>query len=226
MKAWARYLLFVATAEEMAALSWRSWLGPALVATWLAGVGRYWDHPSASLPQMLGVGSVVYVFVLGALLWALVLPLRPQRWEYLQVVTFIALTAPPAWLYAIPVERWMSMADAISTNAWFLATVAGWRMGLLVTVLRRHARLGWPATIVGSLLPMTLIVVALTALNLEKAVFEIMGGFRQPTPYDGAYAILVLLTFLSFYAAVPMLVAYFFIVRRARTRAVPERVVP
>jgi hypothetical protein len=62
---WARYLLFLASQEELADLSWRTWLGPALVATWLAGMGRYWDHPSAGLLQMLGVGSVVYVFLLG-----------------------------------------------------------------------------------------------------------------------------------------------------------------
>ena len=189
-----------------------------MVATWLAGMGRYWDHPAASLPQMFGVGSVVYVFVLGALLWAIVLPLKPRHWGYLQVVTFVALTAPPAWLYAIPVERWMSMTDAISTNAWFLATVAAWRMGLLVTVLRRHAVLAWPATIVASLLPMAMIVATLTVLNLEKAVFEIMGGFRQPTANDGAYAILVLLTFLSFYGAIPLLIAYVIIARAARRR--------
>jgi hypothetical protein len=172
---------------------------------------------------MFGVGSVVYVFVLGALLWAIVLPLKPRRWEYLQVVTFVALTAPPALLYAIPVERWMSLEAAITTNAWFLAAVAAWRLGLLVLILRRHAALAWPATIVGTLLPMALIVATLAALNLEKAVFEIMGGLRQPTANDGAYAIVVLLTFLSFYAAVPLLIAYLFIARRAR-QLVPERV--
>jgi hypothetical protein len=52
IKIWGRYLLFLATREELAAFSWRTWLGPALVATWLAGMGRYWDHPSASLLQM------------------------------------------------------------------------------------------------------------------------------------------------------------------------------
>ena len=139
MKTWARYLLFLSNEAELLSLGWASWLGPALVATWLAGMGRYWDHPSASLPQMFGMGSVAYVFVLGALLWVAILPLKPRRWGYLQTVTFVALTAPPALLYAIPVERWMSMSDAIATNAWFLAVVAAWRVGLLFLVLRRYA---------------------------------------------------------------------------------------
>ena len=212
---WARYLFFVSRREELASLTWQKWLGPALVATWLAGMGRYWDHPSAPLLQMFGLGSVVYVFVLGGLLWAVIAPLRPRRWGYLQTVTFVALTAPPAFLYAIPVERWMSMERAIATNAWFLAGVAAWRVALLVVVLRRHAELTWPRTIVGSALPLTAIVVTLFALNLEKAVFLVMGGFRQPTVNDGAYAVLFLLTFLSFYGAIPLLVAYVILVRRA-----------
>lgn len=211
---WGRYLFFLTTREELARLSWRTWLGPALVATWLAGMGRYWDHPSAGLLQMFGVGSVVYVFVLGALLWAMIVPLRPRRWSYLQTVTFVGLTAPPAFLYALPVERWMTLDRATATNAWFLAVVAAWRVALLLFVLRRHAGLTWPRTIVGGLLPLSAIVTSLFVLNLEKAVFAVMGGFRQPTANDGAYAILFLLTFLSLYAAVPLLVAYLFLARR------------
>ena len=220
MKTWARYLLFLSNEAELLSLGWASWLGPALVATWLAGMGRYWDHPSASLPQMFGMGSVAYVFVLGALLWVAILPLKPRRWGYLQTVTFVALTAPPALLYAIPVERWMSMSDAIATNAWFLAVVAAWRVGLLFLVLRRYAGLPWPRTVVGSLLPLCAIVATLFALNLEKAVFEIMGGFREPTANDGAYGILFLLTILAFYGSVPLLAIYLVMVRRARSESI------
>src|SRR5688572_2457655 len=93
---WARYLFFVARRGELSAVSWREWLGPGLIATWLAGIGRYWDHPSPHILQMWGLGSVVYVFVLGALIWLAILPLRPVRWGYLQIVTFVTLTAPPA----------------------------------------------------------------------------------------------------------------------------------
>lgn len=221
---WARYLFFVSSREELATLSWRTWLGPGLIATWLAGMGRYWDHPSAPLVQMFGVGSVVYVFVLGALIYAVIAPLRPRRWGYLQTVTFMSLTAPPALLYAMPVERWMTIDDAIVANAWFLGIVAAWRVALLITILRRYADLTWPRTVVGCLVSLSGIVVALFALNLEKAVFEIMGGFRQATANDGAYAVLFLLTALAFYAAIPLLVLYLILVRLARldARAAPR----
>jgi hypothetical protein len=216
---WTRFLFFRASGEEMAAISWRRFLGAGLVATWVVGMGRYWDHPSAHLLQMFGLGSVVYVFVLGALLWAVIAPLGPQGWGYLQTVTFVSLTAPPALLYALPVERWMTLDGAIATNAWFLAIVAGWRVSLLLFTLRRYAQLTWPRTLVGAVLPLCAIVTALAALNLEHAVFEIMGGFRESTARDGAYVILVLLTWLSFMAAVPLLLIYLVLVVRVRRAA-------
>jgi hypothetical protein len=223
LRSWARFLFFRAGADEMAAMQWRRFLGPALVATWLVGMGRYWDHPSAKLLQMFGVGSVVYVFVLGALLWAVIKPLGPAGWSYPQIVTFVGLTAPPAALYAIPVERWLPLDTAIAANTWFLAAVAAWRVALLVLILRRYARLTWPGTVVGCLLPLCGIVTALFALNLEQAVFQIMGGFRQTTANDGAYVVLFLLTLLSVYASVPLLIAYLLLVVQARRQASNSR---
>jgi hypothetical protein len=214
---WARYLFLLASAEEMRAITWRQFLGPALIATWLAGMGRYWDHPSARVLQQLGAGSLIYVFALGCLLWLVIAPLRPERWSYLQIVTFVSLTSPPALLYAIPVERWMSVGDASRTNAWFLGIVAAWRVALLVFTLRRFAGLTWPRTVVGCLLPLAAIVTTLFALNLERVVFQIMSGVRRaPTPNDGTYLVLSLLTLLSSYAAIPLLVSYVVLVVIAR----------
>ena len=45
-------------------------------------------------------------------------------------LAFVTLTAPPALLYAIPVERFMTPSAASVTNVWFLAVVAAWRVGL------------------------------------------------------------------------------------------------
>ena len=57
---------------------------------------------------------------------------------------------------------------------------------------------------------MMAIVASLAALNLEQAVFEIMGGLRETekTPYDGAYAIVFLLTMLSYLGGIPILIIY------------------
>lgn len=202
-----RVLTFRAPSEAVRE-HWHWYLGAGLLVTWLAGVGRYWDNPRAHLLQHLGLGSLTYVLALALVLWLVVLPLKPRAWTFRGVLVFVTLCSPPALLYAIPVERFMSLDAAQSANAWFLAVVALWRVLLLVVFLRRAARLTWPATLVATLLPITLIIVALTALNLEHVVFSLMAGIapEQRSPADLSYAIVWLLSLVSVMAA-PFLVA-------------------
>lgn len=190
---------------------WKAYLGFGLVFTWLAGIGRYWDNPRAHLWQHLGLGSVAYVFVLALILWGLLAPLRPKSWSYRNVLLFVALTSPPALLYAIPVERFLSMDHARAANAWFLALVALWRVALYSTFLKRVAGLTKGGLFVGTLLPLVLIVVALAALNLEHVVFELMSGIHESdqSANDNAYGVVVALAFFSFLAAPFLLLGYF-----------------
>lgn len=175
----------------------RRHLAFGLLCTWVVGAGRYWDDPGANVLQHLGLGSVIYVFVLAAVLWGSLKPIGAQDWTYSRVLTFVTLTAPPAMLYAIPVERFMSLSAARTANVWFLAVVAAWRVALYIFFARRVSRLHWFSVTVGSLLPLSLIVAALTFLNLERAVFNIMGGLRDGNANDSAYQVLVMLTFFA-----------------------------
>lgn len=209
-KAAIRLLTFRLTLDEFLRLDSRH-LRFGLLATWLAGIGRYWDHPDAHPLQYAGLGSLGYVVLLSLFLWLLVSPLRPDNWRYDRVLTFVTLTSPPALLYAIPVERFMPLEAAQSTNFWFLAIVALWRVALLLFFLRRVAGLRRGLSLLASLLPLVLIVIGLAALNLEHAVFEVMAGKRTPgTPHDIAYGVVVLLAVLSFLAAPILLIIYLF----------------
>jgi hypothetical protein len=204
----ARLLTFRLTAGEFRGFRAAHMLF-GLACTWAVGAGRWWDDPRAGLAQHLGVGSVVYVFALAGLLWAVVRPLRPRRWSYRHVLTFVALTAPPAALYAVPVEMLYGMETARGLNALFLLFVASWRVALLVFYLGRHAGLSRTAAGVATLLPIVAIVFTLTALNLEKAAFETMSGMRgERTADDTAYAFLTLLTYLSVLLLPPLVIAY------------------
>ena len=189
---------------------WRAYLAFGLIFTWLAGIGRYWDNPRAGLWQHLGLGSLAYVFVLGALLWAILSPLRPNSWKYRNVLLFVALTSPPAVLYAIPVERFMSPDAAMAANGWFLEIIAAWRVALLGSFLIRVGGLKPMAALVGTLLPLRLIVITLTVLNLEHVVFNFMGGFRSEdqSSSDIAYEIVMMLSMLSCLALPFLLVGY------------------
>lgn len=197
---------------------WQPYLLIGLMATWLAGIGRYWDSPRADLWQHLGLGSLAYVFLLAFILWLVVLPLRPQRWSYRNVLIFVSLTAPPALLYAIPVERFMPLPMAQSVNAWFLAVVASWRVALLIWFLRRIAMLQWLSVLVATLLPLTLIVVSLAFFNLEHVVFNIMAGNApdQRSGNDLAYQVVILLALISTALAPVVIAAYGWLVYRLK----------
>ncbi len=204
-----RTLSFRMTAREAERLENRHLL-VGLACTWVVGIGRWWDDPKAGLVQHLGLGSVLYVFVLAALLWILVLPLCPERWSYRMVVTFVSLTSPPALLYAIPVERFFPIDVAGQINLWFLAVVAAWRVALLVRFLVSVPGVGKVKGVVVSFLPLAAIVASLTALNLHRVVFSIMGGIAESdrTAHDAAYSVLVSLTLLAVMALPVLLAAY------------------
>jgi len=212
-----RILTFKQPSAEIEA-SWRAYLAFGLVFTWLAGIGRYWDNPRADLWQHLGLGSLAYVFILAYIIWSLLIPLRPAHWSYRRVLVFITLTSPPAIFYAIPVERFMPLGAAQAANALFLAGIATWRVALLVWFLRNSARLSGARIVVATLLPLTLIVVILTILNLEHVVFNIMAGIADDdqSPNDTSYGIVMLLAFFSVMATPFLLVAYGWLAYRAR----------
>jgi len=178
--------------------------------TWIVGMGRYWDNPKADLLQNLGVGSVIYIFILSFILWLVVLPLRPASWSYKRVLTFVSLTSPPAILYAIPVERFYNLKTASTINVWFLIIVASWRVALLFFYFRRQAGLPYYSIVMASLLPLTLIIASLAILNLEKVVFDFMAGIRedQRSANDKAYEFVLILGLASIYLFIPILLLY------------------
>lgn len=213
----ARVLTGRFTSDDLAATG-APHLALGLVFTWLAGIGRYWDSPRAGTLQHLGVGSLVYVVVLSAFLWLLLMPLRPQQWSFVKILTFVCAVSPPALLYAIPVERFMSLDDARRANVLFLAIVALWRVVLYVVFLWRYAGFRNLRLVVAAFLPLTVIVFGLTALNLERAVFDLMAGLdpSSGTSADSAYAFLVVITFFSLWVAPMMFVLYLIAIGMAK----------
>lgn len=217
-----RFLFFQEPSRHIST-HWKQYLVFGVVITWLAGIGRYWDNPRAHLFQHLGLGSLAYILFLSALLWVLFYPLKPRHWQYRNVLVFVSLCSLPALLYAIPVERFMALDAAQSVNAWFLAIVACWRVALLVVFLKRVAQLPTVTVVIASLLPIALIIVALSALNLEHAAFNIMAGNdpANQSANDQSYVIVWLMSLLSTMLLPILLVAYAILIYRARKK-LPE----
>ncbi|MEM7316211.1 MAG: hypothetical protein AAF497_24015 [Planctomycetota bacterium] len=200
------------------------YLAFGLVSTWLAGVGRYWDNPRAELWQYAGLGSLAYVLVLSLVLYLLLKPLSPENWHYKSILIFVGMTSPPAILYAIPVERFLTIETAQMANVWFLAIVAIWRVALLFLYLRRSAKLSGLTVVVAALLPLVIIVSLLALLNLEHVVFNIMAGLGQGegSSNDAAYGVLVLITTLSLLAS-PVLLTCYLVIAYQKWKSVRSR---
>ena len=202
-----RLLTFKITRKEILQFN-KSHFIVGLIGTWIVGMGRYWDDNRASLLQHLGLGSVIYIFILAGFIWLILKPFFIDDWNYFTVLTFVGLTSFPAILYAIPVERFFSVKTANTMNVWFLAIVAAWRLGLLYYFLKHFTRLSAVTILTVTLMPICLIISVLTMLNLHRVVFQIMGGIRNPTPHDSSYFVLMLLTGISAILTLPLLLAY------------------
>ncbi len=202
-----RLLSFRLTREEMLNFSTKHFI-VGLIGTWVVGMGRYWDDSGAKLLQHLGLGSVIYIFALALFIWLIVKPFLVKDWNYFTVLTFISLTSFPAIFYAIPVERFVDIGTANTINVWFLAIVALWRLILLFYFIKTFTRLSILNIITITLMPICLIIVVLTLLNLHRVVFDVMSGIRNPGPHDSAYLVLLFLTQISMLLIIPLLIGY------------------
>lgn len=87
--------------------------------------------------------------------------------------------------------------------------VPTWR-NVFLTVVRL---LSFRAT-TEELLPLSAIVVVLSALNLEHVVFNLMGGLVPRSENDDSYAVVLFLAFLSLFLFIPLLISYIALVSR------------
>jgi hypothetical protein len=182
---------------DIAASKQAIWLGLLFVLS--AGLAREYDgedllhepwHLLIPLAASLTTSTILYCMLWIVLRgWATF----PNEWRtFFAFVSLYWMTAPLAWLYAIPVERFMSPADAIMTNYWLLAIVAFWRVVLIIRV--SSVLFGAP---IGQLIfPVLLFahsVLVVLTIMVPTPIFAIMGGVRY-SEADRVIAAVALLT--------------------------------
>jgi hypothetical protein len=87
------------------------------------------------------------------------------------------MTAPLAWLYAVPVERFLDAADAVAANLWMLGIVSLWRVALMTRVVSVvYARPPLAAFLVVMLFADSLVLAIVWLTPLP--ILSIMGGIR------------------------------------------------
>jgi hypothetical protein len=107
---------------------------------------------------------------------------RPKGWEgWVSFMGLFWMTAPIAWLYALPVERFLSSLDAAKANLALLAVVSLWRVLLMARVLQVACRAPFVAALVWVLLPaaVEVIVVYIFGGGFARAVMAAMAGLRN-----------------------------------------------
>ncbi|HZU36229.1 MAG TPA: hypothetical protein VFA18_09985 [Gemmataceae bacterium] len=163
------------------------WLGLLLVLS--AGFARDYDgedllHEPWHLLIPFGA-SLVVSLLLFAIAYGLGLrkglPARSFLPRYRSFLGLFWMTAPLAWLYAIPYERFLSPADAVGANLWSLAVVAAWRVGLMARVLNVLLSYGIVQALMLVLLLGDAVVLLLIGL-LPIPLIDVMAGIRLSEP--------------------------------------------
>lgn len=96
-------------------------------------------------------------------------------------LTFLGLywmTAPLAWLYAIPFERWTAPATALRLNMMLLALVSIWRVVLIIRVIRVVYGAGPLWHVAATVLMFGDAVMLLAFRFLPVPILHFMGGVR------------------------------------------------
>lgn len=113
------------------------------------------------------------------------------------------LTAPLAWLYAIPYERFLSPVDAIRANAYTLLAVSLWRVLIISRALSLLFSIRFRAALAFTLAFGSLVMLGATFFG-PRPVLDVMGGLRLPpeviartnlTLATGFYAIIGIIVF-------------------------------
>jgi len=208
-KAAFRLLTFRITAEELDRLGPRH-LALGLAFTWIVGIGRSWDDPTAATIQRLGLPSLGYIVGLTLVLAITLAPLQPKKGSLDRLIVFVALTAPPGILYAIPVEIWVGAETAASLNIAALAVVAAWRLALALVLLPRLTGVGWFPVMTAVMVPICAAVLTLSITKQLDNAMEFMGGIRALSPEEiaadrfwtgiGTFSLIVGVGFLLLYA--------------------------
>jgi len=187
-----RYLVGSESAiRELAAWRGTLRLGFVLVAT--AGVARHYDDNLGLVGFWWLIGPVIASVVSSLIVFGVVaLTLKPPRAaggerppSYEVFLGLFWMTAPCAWIYAIPVEHWNDDLGAAKWNVAFLVFVAGWRVLIIARACQVLTGRSWWLSLWAVLCPAGLEFAAVSwLLGTGRSVATSMGGIRDLDPKD------------------------------------------
>ena len=162
----------------------RLWL-VGLLMTFSAGLAREYDAEYLLAEPWHLLTAPLASWAAATILWILIHLYGIGRWEqrpawltsYRTFLGLFWLTAPLAWLYGIPYERFMSPGDAAVSNLWTLALVACWRVIIIIRVQQALFTIPFfQATITTLVFSDGLMLLALSMIPIP--IFALMGGVK------------------------------------------------
>lgn len=182
-----------------------------LLLTVSAGLARTYDTQSLLHQPWMALRGIPVALLNSLALFAIVYGVaRPRNphparfWPtYLAFLAAFLWTAPLAWLYAIPYERFLTPIGALHANLWTLGAVALWRVLLIGRVLSILLGRPYVPILLWTLLWSDIVVFAATVAS-DVPIIDIMGAL-QHSPEDAAAANAAFLTGQLSLLALPVL---------------------
>ncbi len=193
-----------------------------LVLVLSAGIAREYDHEYIvdapvffMLPLFASLAMALLLY--GSLrLFVLRSEIRPVQGRLVTFLSLFWLTAPLAWIYALPTERVLPPVAAAVVNIGLLAIVATWRVWLLGRVCALLFEASLPRILAAILLPGS-IVVWIGGIASTLSLVSIMGGITLAPETR----LLVTVNHFTFFAAPVLCVASLVALFRTTTRPTP-----
>jgi hypothetical protein len=146
-----------------------------------AGIAREYDRAYvAERPELfllpIAASLATATLLYGSLrLFVLRGPRGQARGRFRAFLGLFWLTAPLAWIYAVPVERFLEPVPAALLNITFLAVVATWRVALISRVAAVLFGAPFARALGAILLPSSLLVLTLSFFT-QISLVPLMGG--------------------------------------------------
>ena len=173
-----KILFFCASKDELLSLGRREfYFGIILVL--LAGIGRFWQDGGANILLRSGISSVIYVYLLAIPLWIQFALIRAENWKLGRLVSFVCLTAPPAFLLAIPLAQFFTAYQAESISVVLILLVAVWRLALLAFYVAKTASLSALRIFLALFLPLSLLITSVVWFDALYLPFGYIGRMRR-----------------------------------------------
>ena len=187
-----RYLFGSSAAiQQLATWRWTLLLGVVLVAT--AGVARHYDDNAGLVGAWWLVGPLIASLISSMVIYGVVVltlkpPYEPRVDRPPSYPSFLGLfwmTAPCAWLYAIPVEHWNDTLGAAKWNVTFLVLVSAWRVLIIARACQVLTGQSWWRSLWAVLCPAGIeFAIVSWFLGLGQSIAVSMGGIRDLDPKE------------------------------------------